>query len=107
MCIITQTACVCVRVCVRACVRVCNRESERTHKRIYLAFSHTNTFKIVRLAKMSLAFFSPERHAGGVAQIEASSATGDMSRGLMPSSLAIEHNDQTSVTDSPSKGTPK
>ena len=92
--------CVCVRACVCACVRVCNRESERTHKRISLAFSHTNTFKIVRLAKMSLAFFSPEPHAGGVAQIEASSATGVMSRGLMPSSLAIEHNDQTSVTDS-------
>ena len=103
--------CACVRVCVcacvRVCVRVCNRESERTHKRISLALSHTNTFKIVRLAEMSLAFFSPEPHAGGVAQIEASSATGDMSRGLMLSSLAIEHNVQTSVTDSSSKGTPK
>ena len=72
-------------MCVCVCVCVCNRESEHTHKRISPAFSHTNTFKIVRLAEMSLAFFSPEPHAGGVAQIEACSATGSMSRGLMQS----------------------
>ena len=50
-----------VSVCVRACVRACNRDLEkaRAHTNALPSFSHTNTFRIVHLAQLSLAFFSP------------------------------------------------
>ena len=66
MCVcVCVCACACVRVCVCACVRayvrVCNRDLEkaRAHTNALPSFSHTNTFRIVHLAQLSLAFFSP------------------------------------------------